>query len=227
MPPKESAAEKPGFLSRWRDQFSRILRRKKVVREPEKEAEPDNKKQTVTMAQIVELPPSEKTRLDPVERHAKRVARRAEKKRQLMEKQGVSSDRRPDEMAELLEKIGDEEFEAALEEKEADMDDGAKSIHKILLQYPVKPERKLDLHGLKAVEAESEIDSFIRTVHERGLKTVEIITGKGTHSKDSRSVLRDVAEEKIVDLKKHGLILHFKWENLRKTKSGVLIVYLK
>ncbi|OQX20720.1 MAG: hypothetical protein BWK80_35435, partial [Desulfobacteraceae bacterium IS3] len=57
------------------------------------------------------------------------------------------------------------------------------------------------------------------------LRTVRIIVGKGLHS-EGKAVLRDVVEEKLVSLKREGMILSFKWEKTNKLKSGAIIVYL-
>jgi len=90
--------------------------------------------------------------------------------------------------------------------------------------YP-DPQDEIDLHGLTAEETELKTDFFIRDSKAKGLSTIRIIVGKGTHSK-GRAVLPDVVEKKIVDLKRNGQVLTFKWEKGKKLSSGALIVYL-
>lgn len=99
------------------------------------------------------------------------------------------------------------------------------SISSKIVNYP-EPQEDLDLHGLKGDEAELKTDFFIRDARARGLVTVRIIVGKGTHSKGP-AVLPNIIEAKIIDLKREGRIRTFKWEKRRKLKSGSIIVYLK
>lgn len=46
----------------------------------------------------------------------------------------------------------------------------------------MKPQRTLDLHGLRAVEATESVEAFLRECSDRGLQKVLIIHGKGRHS---------------------------------------------
>ena len=92
-------------------------------------------------------------------------------------------------------------------------------------QYP-SVQDKLDLHGLPAADAAVETRIFVFEAARRGLKTLRIVTGKGLHS-ERGSVLRDVAEQVLVELKRTGVVLTFVWEKQAKTKSGALLVYLK
>jgi DNA-nicking Smr family endonuclease len=93
-----------------------------------------------------------------------------------------------------------------------------------LSKYP-GPQDEIDLHGLKGDEAELKADFFIRDSKARGLVTIRIIVGKGTHS-EGRAVLPDIVEGKIIDLKRDGHIHTFKWEKGKKLKSGAVIIYL-
>ena len=93
-----------------------------------------------------------------------------------------------------------------------------------LENYP-EPQDEIDLHGLNGDEAELKTDFFIRDSKAKGLVTIRIIVGKGTHS-EGRAVLPDIVEGKIIDLKREGQIDTFKWEKGRKLKSGAVIIYL-
>lgn len=45
-----------------------------------------------------------------------------------------------------------------------------------------KPEARIDLHGMKAAEAEAALASFLEACARRGLEKVLVVTGKGIHS---------------------------------------------
>jgi len=92
-------------------------------------------------------------------------------------------------------------------------------------KYP-EPQDEIDLHGFKGDEAELKTDFFIRDSKAKGLVTIRIIVGKGTHS-EGRAVLPDIVEGKIIDLKREGQIQTFKWEKSKKLKSGAVIIYLR
>jgi DNA-nicking Smr family endonuclease len=132
----------------------------------------------------------------------------------------------------------DESFDELLEESLSDKSSQniikekiAASSEKIELSKTTKlskypgPQDEIDLHGLKGDEAELKADFFIRDSKARGLVTIRIIVGKGTHS-EGRAVLPDIVEGKIIDLKREGQIYTFKWEKGRKLKSGAVIIYL-
>lgn len=94
-----------------------------------------------------------------------------------------------------------------------------------LKRYP-KPQGQLDLHGATALQAEQRTDSYIRTAHANGLFTLRIIVGKGLHS-EAGAVLPDVVEDRLVGLKRDGLVLSYRWDKGLKRKSGAVIVYLE
>jgi DNA-nicking Smr family endonuclease len=94
-----------------------------------------------------------------------------------------------------------------------------------LKRYP-KPQGQLDLHGATALQAEQRTDSYIRTAHANGLFTLRIIVGKGLHS-EAGAVLPDVVEDRLVRLKRDGLVLSYRWDKGVKRKSGAVIVYLE
>lgn len=94
-----------------------------------------------------------------------------------------------------------------------------------LKRYP-KPQGQLDLHGATALQAEQRTDSYIRTAHTAGTLTLRIIVGKGLHS-EAGAVLPDVVEDRLVRLKRDGLVLSYRWDKGVKRKSGAVIVYLE
>ena len=155
-------------------------------------------------------------------------------------KQGVKKLSLEDDLFNAIEEENepDESFDELLEKSLSDKssqniikDKIAASSEKIelskttkLSKYP-EPQDEIDLHGLKGDEAELKADFFIRDSKARGLVTIRIIVGKGTHS-EGRAVLPDIVEGKIIDLKREGQIYTFKWEKGRKLKSGAVIIYL-
>lgn len=73
--------------------------------------------------------------------------------------------------------------------------------------FPI--DAQLDLHGLRKHEAEKKLESFIKTSRASKLRTVMVITGKGTHSDPGGPVLKDAAYALLTKgaLAKHVLAL--------------------
>ena len=124
------------------------------------------------------------------------------------------------------ESFSDESNRALIKEKITTASDKIElSKNSKLNAYP-EPQDEIDLHGLHGDEAELKTDFFIRDSNAKGLSTIRIIVGKGTHS-EGRAVLPDIIEGKVIDLKGEGQILSFKWEKGKKLRSGAIIIYLK
>jgi len=88
----------------------------------------------------------------------------------------------------------------------------------------LKPERRIDLHGMTAARAQSALNGFLLESHARDLRLVLVITGKGqTHHDEglavpqrsgvlrqslpmwiSRSPLRDIVLELVEAHQRHG-----------------------
>lgn len=51
--------------------------------------------------------------------------------------------------------------------------------HKRMIQGKIRPEARLDLHGMTLAIAQPELVRFILSCHENGLRMVLVITGKG------------------------------------------------
>ena len=98
-------------------------------------------------------------------------------------------------------------------------------IKKRLKRYP-PVEADLDLHGFTAMGAQIKAKSFINTCKQQGIFTIRIIVGRGLHS-DLGPVLPDVVEDVVRELKQKDIVLSYKWEKKKKSRSGALIVYLK
>lgn len=113
----------------------------------------------------------------------------------------------------------------AMEEKESEPEEKM-TLGERLKRYPAKPQRELDLHGKKGVEAGQAVRLFLLGSSQQNLRKVRIITGKGLHSEEGQSVLKAVTEAKIKELKDEGRILASEWEGKSRTSSGAVIVYL-
>ena len=61
-----------------------------------------------------------------------------------------------------------------------------------------KPDEVLDLHGMRAQEAQEALMPFVLAGYRRGLKSAIIITGKGLHSAGGVSVLKPMVERWIL-----------------------------
>lgn len=124
-------------------------------------------------------------------------------------------------MKELLELYGTEDLiEAAAREKD-EAEESIEDVGRLVKDYP-KVQRELDLHGMSGAEAVSELENFIkRCIHARVL-TIRVITGKGLHSKNFKSVLPEMTERKLGELRRAGSILTFK----RDKSGGAFMVYL-
>ena len=108
------------------------------------------------------------------------------------------------------------DVESAFEEKAAGEFIEDEAVGEAVKDYP-SAQKELDLHKRTGSEAQSDIRNFIRISGQQNLKTVRLITGKGS------GVILEVTEQLLSSLKKDGLILGFKKE---KT-GGSFVVYLR
>lgn len=56
--------------------------------------------------------------------------------------------------------------------------------HKQMKRGKLRPEARLDLHGMTLAQAGPELSGFIQSCHARGLRLVLVITGKGSRGAD-------------------------------------------
>lgn len=66
----------------------------------------------------------------------------------------------------------------------------------------MKPEARIDLHGLTRDEAWSRLENFVQDCLRRGLKKIEIVHGKGIHSHGSDPVLGQMVRT-FIEQNKH------------------------
>lgn len=128
----------------------------------------------------------------------------------------------PDDFESLLEEsFRDPENLRVLEEK-ATADDGRReSVGEIVKGYPGL-QRELDLHGMSGSEAMFELSNFLNRAIDQHIRTVRVITGKGLHSKHMKSVLPELTERRLGELRRARKVLAFR----REKSGGAFLVYL-
>ena len=89
----------------------------------------------------------------------------------------------------------------------------------------MKPEARLDLHGLHQTEAEASLNRFITDCKSRGLKKVIIVHGKGIHTKGTDPVLGELVRRFIEHDKRCGASGHPKTK--AEGGSGATWILLK
>jgi DNA-nicking Smr family endonuclease len=175
---------------------------------------------------------AENIRKTQQEKHARRATKRKQSDKKsvkkplsVLNKSGVRNLSKNDDFAALFGITPGEsvDFEEILRQKE-EIIEKPLTMRERLKKFP-PPIGEIDLHGCTGGQAVIKTDEFIRMSLISDLRTVRIIVGKGLHS-EGKAVLRDVVEQKLVDLKKEGLLLSFKWEKTSKLRSGAAIVYL-
>lgn len=72
------------------------------------------------------------------------------------------------------------------------------SVLRALLRDDARPEASLDLHGMRAAEAEREVVRFVRAEQRRGVRRVLVVHGKGLHS-NGGAVLGDVVVRALTE----------------------------
>ena len=72
----------------------------------------------------------------------------------------------------------------------------------------MKPEARIDLHGLHQDEAEASLNCFVSNCKNRGIKKILIVNGKGIHSQGSDPVLGELVRKFIERDKRLGASGH-------------------
>lgn len=121
----------------------------------------------------------------------------------------------------LEESLEDPDLLTILREKETDNEHRRQSAGEMVKGYP-GPQRELDLHGQTGQDAMFELSGFIGRAIDQKVRTVRVITGKGLHSENMKSVLPELTEKKLGELRRAGKVLAFK----RDKTGGSFTVYL-
>ena len=86
----------------------------------------------------------------------------------------------------------------------------------------IRPEAKLDLHGLSRIQSEGRLSGFLKQAQEEGKRCVIVITGKGSLS--NPAVLRLKVPEWLRD---NPLVLKVAQAQPKDGGAGAFYVYLK
>lgn len=97
---------------------------------------------------------------------------------------------------------------------------------KQLNQGNLTPDASLDLHGYLRDEVVGKLRHFLQNAQHQNWQTLSVITGKGLHSEDGRSILRDEAEQFISG---EGKKLIAEWGRAPRQYGGdgALILFLR
>ena len=110
-----------------------------------------------------------------------------------------------------------------------------KDYQKIEKSFP-NIEKSIDLHGYTLLDANTEIEKFIFECYEKGSTTVNIITGKGSRSKNKDdpyqakdlSILKYSVPNFINENKElMKIILKIDFDSVNSPSKGNFLVYLK
>lgn len=105
--------------------------------------------------------------------------------------------------------------------------------HKKMLRGKLKPEARLDLHGMTLAQAHPTLTRFILDAHDRNKRLVLVITGKGKDRDDGspipirRGVLRHQVPGWLHAPPLGALVLDIREAHLRHGGHGAYYVYLK
>lgn len=91
----------------------------------------------------------------------------------------------------------------------------------------LSPESHVDLHGLNALQAYTELVRFIRNAYQRNMRTVTVITGRGINSPDGIAVIRNLIQEWLTHDPFKRVVLAFCSAQPRDGGAGALYVLLR
>jgi len=99
-----------------------------------------------------------------------------------------------------------------------------RSVVKRMKQGKVPCEDTIDLHGQRVLGGLQECTAFIRFAHERGMRMVRIIHGRGHHSKEGESILKLEIHRWLED---NPEVLAYTTCHVRDGGAGAVYVLLK
>mgnify|MGYP004572859801 FL=1 len=93
-------------------------------------------------------------------------------------------------------------------------------------------EARLDLHGCLVDEAYQKVETFLQNAVRRGLRCVQIITGKGLHRENedifaARGVLKDLVPQWLNQDHIRPLLLAFDYSPVSEGGDGALMLLLR
>ncbi len=106
--------------------------------------------------------------------------------------------------------------------------------HAKMRKGKLRPEAKLDLHGMRAAHAHTELLGFVRRCYGDGKRLVLVVTGKGSKAGDDagimpsrQGILRQSLPHWLSAGDMRGMILQITPAHLRHGGGGAYYIYLK
>jgi len=106
-------------------------------------------------------------------------------------------------------------------------------LHTKMRQGKIRPEAKLDLHGLNLSQAQPTLTKFVLDAHGKGLRLILIITGKGRSSEDygvipkKKGVLKATVPNWLAMEPLSSKILQITNAHVKHGGGGAFYVYLR
>ena len=106
-------------------------------------------------------------------------------------------------------------------------------LHNKLKQGKLRPQAKLDLHGLNLAQAQPALTNFVLDSYDKGLRLVLVITGKGRNTENNDIIPRRVGVLKtnvpnwLANEPVNSKILQTTEAHVRHGGGGAFYVYLK
>lgn len=129
-----------------------------------------------------------------------------------------------DSFARLFEKWCETGGESMLTHTPKDREDVERQSENISTLRLMRVEATLDLHGYTRLEAKEAATLFLKEEYSKGRKKVEIVTGKGIHSADGVSVVKESVIEAIKGL---NIVREYYFPRERYGGSGTIHVIFK
>lgn len=133
--------------------------------------------------------------------------------------------------AEIMQEILDGRIEFAIQHTGEYMEGFVQGVSPEVLDKlrlgQFSPEAHIDLHGLNALQAYTELVRFIKNCYQRNIRTVTVITGRGKNSPDGVAVLRNLIQEWLTRDPFKRVVLAFCSAQPRDGGAGALYVLLR
>ena len=89
-----------------------------------------------------------------------------------------------------------------------------------------KIEAKLDLHGLVQYEATARLDEFCEQCANKTIRTVIVITGKGIHSPQGKSILKEHVIHWLNSKRGRHFVEFYRSGSRQEGGKGAMVLYL-
>ncbi len=133
--------------------------------------------------------------------------------------------------AQIMQEIIDGRIEFAIQHTGEYMESFVQGVSPEVLdklrEGQLSPEGHVDLHGLNALQAYTELIRFIKNAYQRNMRTVTVITGRGINSPDGIAVIRNLIQEWLTHDPFKRVVLAFCSAQPRDGGAGALYVLLR